>query len=153
MSSSHKPLSGRVALVTGVSRSQGIGYATALRLGNLGASLFLHGFASYDRSVLGIDSEGTESVANQLRKEGLTVSHTEADFRDADAPKRVMDEAPVPISTLTYLLATMHTAPRRSALLQSPQRKLTITSRSTSVQPSFLSKHLLHSTTAEREDG
>jgi hypothetical protein len=35
------PLRGRVALVTGVSRRTGIGYAIARRLAALGASLFL----------------------------------------------------------------------------------------------------------------
>ncbi len=37
------PLRGRTALVTGVSRRVGIGYAVARRLAALGASLFLHG--------------------------------------------------------------------------------------------------------------
>ena len=36
------PLRGRTALVTGVSRRAGIGYAVARRLAALGASLFLH---------------------------------------------------------------------------------------------------------------
>lgn len=36
------PLRGRVALVTGVSRTQGIGYATARRMAAYGANLYLH---------------------------------------------------------------------------------------------------------------
>jgi NAD(P)-dependent dehydrogenase (short-subunit alcohol dehydrogenase family) len=43
------PLRGRTALVTGVSRRVGIGYAVARRLGALGASLFLHSYAPHDR--------------------------------------------------------------------------------------------------------
>lgn len=43
------PLSGRVALITGVSRRAGIGYATARRLAALGASLFLHHYVPHDR--------------------------------------------------------------------------------------------------------
>jgi 3-oxoacyl-[acyl-carrier protein] reductase len=39
------PLRGRVAVVTGVSRRAGIGYAIARRLAALGASLFLHQYA------------------------------------------------------------------------------------------------------------
>jgi 3-oxoacyl-[acyl-carrier protein] reductase len=42
------PLAGRVALVTGVSRRVGIGFAVADRLAALGADLFIHGFARYD---------------------------------------------------------------------------------------------------------
>ena len=43
------PLLGRVAVVTGVSRRAGIGYAIARRLAALGASLFLHHYAPHDR--------------------------------------------------------------------------------------------------------
>ena len=43
------PLYGRVAVVTGVSRRAGIGYAVARRLAALGASLFLQGYAPHDR--------------------------------------------------------------------------------------------------------
>jgi 3-oxoacyl-[acyl-carrier protein] reductase len=44
------PLLGRVAVVTGVSRRAGIGYAVACRLATLGASLFLHHYAPHDRA-------------------------------------------------------------------------------------------------------
>src|SRR6266545_2492125 len=44
------PLLGRVAVVTGVSRRAGIGYAIACRLATLGASLFLHHYAPHDRA-------------------------------------------------------------------------------------------------------
>jgi 3-oxoacyl-[acyl-carrier protein] reductase len=43
------PLRGRAALVTGVSRRAGIGYAVARRLAGLGAGLFLHHYAPHDR--------------------------------------------------------------------------------------------------------
>ena len=44
------PLRGRVAVVTGVSRRNGIGYATARRLAAYGASLLLHHFQPHDRA-------------------------------------------------------------------------------------------------------
>ena len=42
------PLHGRVAIVTGVSRRIGIGFAVAERLASLGAELFIHSFAAFD---------------------------------------------------------------------------------------------------------
>ena len=87
-------LEGRVALITGVSRQRGIGIAIARHLGQLGAQLFLHGFTAYDRSQpWGAEAEGTEALANQLQQDGITVAHLEANFLDADAPKKVMNAA------------------------------------------------------------
>ena len=42
------PLAGRTALVTGVSRRRGIGFAVACELARLGASVFTHHFAPHD---------------------------------------------------------------------------------------------------------
>ena len=51
MSISTLPLKNRVALVTGVSRLQGIGFAVALRLASMGADLFIHSYAAYDSAL------------------------------------------------------------------------------------------------------
>ena len=57
------PLRGRVAVVTGVSRRAGIGYAIARRLAALGASLFLHQYAPHDRDQpWGADPGGPRAV-------------------------------------------------------------------------------------------
>jgi 3-oxoacyl-[acyl-carrier protein] reductase len=59
------PLRGRVALVTGVSRRTGIGYAIARQLAALGASIFLHHYAPHDRDQpWGEDPGGAEAVAS-----------------------------------------------------------------------------------------
>ena len=42
------PLAGRTALITGVSRKRGIGYALASRLASLGASLAVHHHRPHD---------------------------------------------------------------------------------------------------------
>ncbi|WP_417554377.1 SDR family oxidoreductase [Microbacterium sp.] len=44
----HLPLSGKTALVTGVSRRAGIGFAVATTLASLGASVFIHHYRPHD---------------------------------------------------------------------------------------------------------
>lgn len=45
-----RPLADRVAIVTGISRRIGIGFAIAGRLASLGATLFIQSLTTYDAS-------------------------------------------------------------------------------------------------------
>ena len=56
-------LAGRVALVTGVSRRKGIGFAVADRLAAMGADIFCHAFTPYDaQQPWGADRGGLEAL-------------------------------------------------------------------------------------------
>jgi 3-oxoacyl-[acyl-carrier protein] reductase len=83
-------LAGRVALVTGVSRRAGIGFAIARRLVAEGASVFAQGWMPHDAlQPWGADSEAEDS----LRELGERVVYVEADFADPDAPHTVVAAA------------------------------------------------------------
>jgi 3-oxoacyl-[acyl-carrier protein] reductase len=93
-----RPLAGRVALVTGVSRRVGIGMAVARRLAALGAGLFVTSWTAHDREQpWGADPGGMEAVLAELRSDDppapARVEHLEADFQDPEAPDRVMAAA------------------------------------------------------------
>ena len=83
-------LAGRVALVTGVSRRAGIGFAIARRLVADGADVFAQGWTAHDAAqTWGPDAE----TADALRALGDRVRYAEADFADPDAPRAVVAAA------------------------------------------------------------
>jgi 3-oxoacyl-[acyl-carrier protein] reductase len=84
-------LKGRVALVTGVSRRIGIGYAIATRLAQAGADLFVQAYAPYDAEVYG--TAPYDALLDDLRSHGGRVEFASADFRDPAAPDAVMAAA------------------------------------------------------------
>ena len=93
-------LAGRNALVTGVSRRAGIGYAIARRLLEAGTAVFVQGWTPHDeRQSWGAEPGGTESVAS-----GLGVPFVEADFADAEAPERVVAAAAEALGQLDLLV-------------------------------------------------
>jgi 3-oxoacyl-[acyl-carrier protein] reductase len=80
-------LTGRVAVVTGVSRRAGIGQAIARRLGAAGARLFLHSYAPHDREQpWGADPDVPGGFADEE-------AHFEADLAEPDAPQALVDAA------------------------------------------------------------
>lgn len=85
------PLAGRVAVVTGVSRRGGIGFAIARRLGAIGADLVVHSWAPHDaEQPWGADPAGMRPVLEELRGLGRRVVHVEADFADPGAPEALV---------------------------------------------------------------
>lgn len=98
-------LKNRVALVTGVSRRIGIGFATANRLAALGANVFIHSFAPYDaRQPWGADPNGIDAILTELRSHGSRIEHIEADFAAPAAPQQVVAAAVQAFSHIDILV-------------------------------------------------
>jgi 3-oxoacyl-[acyl-carrier protein] reductase len=103
------PLRGRAALVTGVSRRAGIGYAVARRLAALGASLFLHHYAPHDQDQpWGADPGGRQAVlagvAGVLAADAAEVRDAELDLAVPGAPARLVDAATEALAHLDILV-------------------------------------------------
>jgi 3-oxoacyl-[acyl-carrier protein] reductase len=94
-------LAGRVALVTGVSRRAGIGFAIARRLVADGAAVFAQGWTPHDTAqAWGADPE----AALALRALGGRVQYAEADFADPEAPRAVVSAARAEFGHLDMLI-------------------------------------------------
>jgi 3-oxoacyl-[acyl-carrier protein] reductase len=103
------PLRGRAALVTGVSRRAGIGYAIARRLAALGASLFIHHYAPHDRDQpWGADPGGIHAVISgvisALATDSARVHDTELDLADPAAPVQLVNAATSQLRHLDVLI-------------------------------------------------
>ncbi|MCH6230700.1 SDR family oxidoreductase [Microbacterium sp. CFH 31415] len=100
------PLRGKTALVTGVSRRRGIGFAVASRLAGLGANIFIHHFRPHD-TALPWGGDDLDAVRAELRAAltpGASFGDAEADLRDADAIPALIERARALTGTLDILV-------------------------------------------------
>ena len=99
-------LVGRAALVTGVSRRKGIGFAVANKLAMMGADVFCHAFIPYDaEQPWGADCGGMELLLNELRQHGTRIESIEADFTAPNAPSLVVAAAVRALGHIDILIA------------------------------------------------
>ncbi len=91
LENSKLPLTGRVALVTGISREKGIGAALGRRLLALGASVMATGFTPHDEEMeWGSDEAGSAGLARSLDPGDGRFEYREADFEDPEVPDQVV---------------------------------------------------------------
>ena len=93
-------LAGRNALVTGVSRRAGMGFAVARHLLDAGAAVFVQGWTPHDAAQpWGAEPGGTEAVAGDLG-----IPFVEADLADPAAPAEVIAVARDALGPLDLLI-------------------------------------------------
>ncbi|MQA99356.1 MAG: SDR family oxidoreductase [Actinobacteria bacterium] len=100
--SSHS-LAGRTALVTGVSRHEGIGFAIAHRLRSMGALVFVQSWRAHDQD----QPWGTGQIPlEQLLAElGSSSLHLPIDLSHSEAPLRLVEAARVALGHIDILIA------------------------------------------------
>ena len=99
-------LTGRAVVITGVSRTGGIGAALARRFAGEGARLFLTGWAPHDaEQPYGEEPEGGEGVARELRDAGAEVEFASVDLAEPEAPRQVFEAARAAFDRVDVLVA------------------------------------------------
>jgi 3-oxoacyl-[acyl-carrier protein] reductase len=110
-------MAGRVAVVTGVSRRAGIGFAIARTLLESGMSVFIQSWTPHDaEQPWGSESEGIVGVIEALREHGGRLEHVEADFALPDAPAATIDRAVQVFGHVDVMVANHATSSGRQSL-------------------------------------
>lgn len=98
-------LSGRIAIVTGASRSIGIGAATCRALAALGADVFFTHWRPFDRETLGWrDDSGPDRLLEELIGMGVRAAAAEIDFSQPGAAEEVLDACERELGPPTILI-------------------------------------------------
>jgi 3-oxoacyl-[acyl-carrier protein] reductase len=99
-------MTGRIALITGVSRQAGIGFGIARRMLAEGASVAVQSWSRHDaEQPWGADPFGTRGVVEALGGESERLGSVEADLADPEAPRRVVEFAVDRFGAIDILVA------------------------------------------------
>ncbi|HZG14376.1 MAG TPA: SDR family oxidoreductase [Candidatus Bathyarchaeia archaeon] len=88
-----KPLQGKIAVVTGATRQNGIGAAICRLLAEAGSDVFFTYWPTYDATMpWGVRSEDASQLAESLRASGVRCIGFELDLSLPGASQRLLDE-------------------------------------------------------------
>jgi 3-oxoacyl-[acyl-carrier protein] reductase len=94
-----------VAIVTGASRSKGIGAATCLELARAGTDIFFTHWSPYDATMeWGAEQDAPAALQSSVIALGVRCDHMSVDLADVSAPNSIMDTIEERLGTATILV-------------------------------------------------
>lgn len=98
-------LKDKIAIVTGASRSQGIGSATCLMLAEAGADIFFTHWNDYDKKEgMGAEEDYPHVLSNKIKDLGVRCHHMEADLSEPDTPTKILNCTEKALGTASVLI-------------------------------------------------
>ncbi|WP_174613728.1 SDR family NAD(P)-dependent oxidoreductase [Virgibacillus ihumii] len=98
-----KVLKGKIAIVTGASRAQGIGYAICLM--HAKADIFFTHWSTYDKSEgVGSEKKYQNVLYNKIRNLGVRCEHIEADLSRPETPTNILNQVEETLGTPSVLI-------------------------------------------------
>ncbi|GIN85913.1 3-ketoacyl-ACP reductase [Heyndrickxia sporothermodurans] len=86
-------LKGKVAIITGASRREGIGAAICIELAREGADIFFTHYSPYDRQMdYYIEEDYSKELIERIREMDVRVASMELDLSNPDAPTKLLNE-------------------------------------------------------------
>jgi 3-oxoacyl-[acyl-carrier protein] reductase len=98
-------LKGKVAIVTGASRSKGIGSAICRSLAGAGADIFFTHWTAFDEaSGNGVENEFPKTLCEELKQMDVRAFHMEVDLSEDGSLRRIMDRVEETLGTPSVLI-------------------------------------------------
>lgn len=105
MTSTIDSMKNKIAIVTGASRSMGIGTAICRALAGSGIDIFFTHWRAFDEvEGNGLEQAWPEQLHGELERLGVRASHMEADFSNPDMPSLIMNEVERTLGTPSILI-------------------------------------------------
>lgn len=100
-----KSLQGKIAVVTGASRSEGIGSAICLALAEAGADIFFTHYCAFDQlEGNGEEPEWPAILCEKIKQVGVRSNHMEADLSDPDMPNAILEQIEKTLGTPSIII-------------------------------------------------
>lgn len=102
----HTPfdLSGRIAIVTGASRTNGIGAGIAMKLARCGADVVITGWTPYDRDVTQLAGNDPQRILADIQATNVRGLAIETDLSQPHAITGIFDQAEAELGTVSILV-------------------------------------------------